>query len=88
MGRKRGMQVALIGGVFALGFVCGSLDRGRANAQMKEMGGSVMKQAGESGGVLGSATQLGSSIVDMQQHIDGLQKNMETLKKIKAALGG
>ena len=47
----------------------------------------VMKKAGESG-KLGPVGDLGSSIVDMQQHVDGLQKNLETLKKVKSALGG
>jgi hypothetical protein len=40
------------------------------------------------GGALGSAKELGSSIVEMQQHVDGLQKNLATLKKVEAALGG
>ena len=39
-------------------------------------------------GALGSAKELGSSIVEMQQHVDGLQKNLATLKKVEAALGG
>jgi hypothetical protein len=32
--------------------------------------------------------ELGSSIVEMQQHVDGLQKNLATFKKVQAALGG
>jgi hypothetical protein len=40
------------------------------------------------GGALGSAQELGASIVEMQQHVDGLQKNLATLKKVQAALGG
>jgi hypothetical protein len=40
------------------------------------------------GGALGSVKELGSSIVEMQQHVDGLQKNLATLKKVQAALGG
>jgi hypothetical protein len=83
-----GMQIALVGGVFAAGFVCGSLGRGRADAQLKEMGGAVMKQAGEQGGALGSVSQLATAIGDMQQHVDGLQKNIETLKQVKTAIGG
>jgi hypothetical protein len=84
----RGMQIALVGGVFAAGFVCGSLGRGRADAQLKEIGGAVMKQAGEQGGAAGSVSQLATAIGDMQQHVDGLQKNIETLKTVKAAIGG
>jgi hypothetical protein len=32
--------------------------------------------------------KLGESIVEMQQHVDGLQKNIEVLKKVKSSLGG
>ena len=46
-----------------------------------------MKQAGESG-KLGSVGDLGSAIVDMEKHVDGLQKNLDTFKKVKSALGG
>jgi hypothetical protein len=47
-----------------------------------------MKQAAGSGGLLGSVGQLGTSIVDMEQHVSALQQNIETLKKVKTALGG
>jgi hypothetical protein len=84
----RGWQLALVSGVFAVGFVCGSLGRGRADAQLKDLGAAAMKQAGESGGTLGSVAQLGTAIGDMQGQVEGLQKNLEVLRKIKAALGG
>ena len=38
--------------------------------------------------ILGSVGQLGAAIVDMQQHVNELQKNLDTLKKVKSALGG
>ena len=85
---RRGIQVGLLTAVFGAGFLCGSVTQQRADAQLGEMGGELMKKAGESGGALGSATELGTAIVDMQQHVDGLQKNLETFKKVKAALGG
>ena len=40
------------------------------------------------GGSLGAAGQLGSSITEMEQHVSGLQKNLDTLKKIQSALMG
>ena len=79
----RAPRVALVAGIFAAGFLCGSLTRGDAGAQL----GDVMKKAGESGS-LGSVGQLGAAIVDMQDHVDALQKNLETLKKVKSSLGG
>jgi hypothetical protein len=47
-----------------------------------------MQQAGESGGTLGSAAQLATSVTEMQEHVTGLQKNIDTLKKVQSALGG
>jgi hypothetical protein len=69
--------LSLLGGMFLLGFVSGSLSQRPAQAQLPQLGGA-----------LGSAQELGSSIVEMQQHLDGLQKNLATLKKVQAALGG
>jgi len=84
----RGMHLGLLAAVFAAGFIAGSIDRQPAAAQLGDLGKAAMEKAGESGGALGSATQLGSAIVDMQTHVDALQKNIEVLKKVKASLGG
>jgi hypothetical protein len=85
---NRGVQVGLLAAVFAAGFLCGSVTQQRADAQLGELGKAAMEKAGESGGALGSVTELGSAIVQMQQHVDGLQKNIDVLKKVKASLGG
>jgi hypothetical protein len=85
---KKLVQIGALSSMFAAGFISGSLMQRPADAQLGELGGEVMKKAGESGGSLGAAAQLGSSIVEMQQHVTGLQKNLDTLNKIKAALGG
>lgn len=87
-GVVRGVRVAALAAVFAAGFLAGSVTHERADAQLGELGKEALRQAGESGGSLGSAAQLGTTIVDMQQHVDALQKNIEVLKKVKAALGG
>jgi hypothetical protein len=63
--------------MFLLGFVLGSVRQQVAQAQVPKLGGA-----------LGSVQELGSSIVEMQQHVDGLQKNLGTLKKVQAGLGG
>jgi hypothetical protein len=39
-------------------------------------------------GSVGSIGQLGSSIVEMEQHVSGLQKNLDVLKKVQSALTG
>ncbi len=86
--RVRVMRVGLAGTIFAAGFLCGSVSQHRADAQLGELGKGAMEKAGQSGGVLGSATKLGGAIVEMQQHVDGLQKNIDVLKQVKSSLGG
>ncbi|HEY7493966.1 MAG TPA: hypothetical protein VIH59_23050 [Candidatus Tectomicrobia bacterium] len=85
---RRVVFVSLLGGMFMLGFVSGSMSQHSAQAQVPGVGRGVMEKATGAGGSLGSVTELGSSIVEMQQHVDGLQKNLETLKKVQTALGG
>ena len=82
------LRIAMFAAVFAAGVLCGSLGQRPAGAQLGDMGGKAMEKAGESGGALGSVAKLGSAIVDMQKEIDGLQKNIDTLKQIKSSLGG
>jgi len=85
---KKGVRIALVAGVFAAGFVCGSVSERRADAEMKDMMGQAAGVAGEQGGALGAAAKLGTSITDMQTHLDALNKNLETLKQVKSMLGG
>jgi hypothetical protein len=85
---KRRLTIAALSATFAAGYVCGLVTQRPADAQVKELGGAMMKSAGESGGALGSAAKLGTAVTDMQEHVTGLQKNLETLKSIQAALGG
>ena len=84
----RAARVGLVVGLFTAGFLCGSLSQRSAHAQLGEVGGKAMEKAAGAGGPAGSVVQLGTSIVEMQQHVDALQKNLETLKQVKAALGG
>jgi hypothetical protein len=84
----RGFKVLLVLLVFALGFLCGTVTRQSADAQLKEIGKGALQQAAPSGGVVGQAVQLGTAITEMQQHVDGLQKNIKTLKSIQSAIGG
>jgi hypothetical protein len=80
--------VAALAGIFAAGFVCGSVTQRRAEAQLGDVGGKAMEKAGESGGMVGSVAKMGSTISEMQQHVEGLQKNLDAFKQVKAALGG
>lgn len=81
---SRGMMIAIVLGVFGLGYLCGSTTQRQAEAQL----GGLMEQASKMGGPIGSIAEFGSSISEMQDHISGLQKNLETFKKVQAALTG
>ena len=81
---SRGLMTAVIIGVFGLGYLCGSMTQRQAEAQI----GGLLEQASKAGGPVGSVAQFGSSIVEMQDHITGLQKNLDTFKKVQASLTG
>jgi hypothetical protein len=85
---SRCIAVSMILGVFALGFFLGTVNERYAEAQKIPGVGGVLDKAGQSGGALGSVAQLGSSIVEMQEHVNGLQKNLDALRKVQSALGG
>jgi len=89
---RRGMQVAAILSIFGAGYLSGTVTERRAIADMAGMGsavgGAAMKEAAGGSGMVGQAAKLGTAIGDMQTQVDGLQKNLETLKTIKSALGG
>jgi hypothetical protein len=82
---RRAVMCAVLLSVFALGYVAGSVSQQRASAQGI---GGLLEQAGKGGGPLAAAAQLGSSIVEMQEHVNGLQKNLDTLQKVRSALTG
>lgn len=88
IGLRRSIIAGLFATTFAAGFMCGTLGSRPAQAQMGEMGAEMMKKAGEQGGTLGSAAKLGTTISDMQKNVTELQKSLETLNEVKAALGG
>jgi hypothetical protein len=74
--------------VFASGWFCGTLSQRSAEAQIGDLGKSVMDKAGNQGGALGAAAKLGTSISEIQTHLNELQKNVDTLKSVKTMLGG
>jgi len=84
---RRGLLVSMLTGTFAAGFLCGSVSQQYAQAQGKEVGESLMKQAAGSG-ALGSVGEMGTSLLEMQEDVSGLQKNIDTLKKVQSALTG
>jgi hypothetical protein len=88
MANKRMARMAMVGmlvATFTLGYVCGAVSLRPAGAQLPQLPGGL---PGSGGSPLAAAGQLGSSITDMEQHVNGLQKNLDTLKKIQSALTG
>ena len=89
---KRSVQVGAILGIFSAGYLCGTVTERQAIADMKGLGGAVggavANEAAGSAGGIGQAAKLGTTITDMESQVSGLQKNLETLKMIKGALGG
>jgi hypothetical protein len=85
---ERTARIAALAGIFAAGWLGGSVTQRSADAQMGDLGKAAMDKAGDQGGALGAAGKLGSSIGDIQKNLDALQKNVDTLKSIQSMLGG
>ena len=81
----RATLIGIVLGSFSVGYFCGSVSHRRADAQGL---GSTLEQLGKGGGPLAAVSQLGSSIVEMETHVSGLQKNLDVLKKVQSALTG
>lgn len=85
---RRGWQAGVFGLVFAAGYLCGTVGHPAAQAQVGDLEKQMMQKAEDSGGVVGSAAKLGSTITEMKDNLDKLQKNVSVLEGIKKALGG
>ena len=81
----RTLVMALVFAAFATGYFCGSVSERSAHAQGI---GGALEQATKGAGHLGAISDLGSSIVDMEKNVSGLQKNLDTLKKVQSLLTG
>jgi len=81
--RDTSLRARVLVATFAAGYLLGSVSTTPAEAQLDEMWKKTAKS-----GALGSVGELGTSIVEMQEHVNGLQKNLDTLRKVKSALGG
>lgn len=84
----RTLRALALAGVFGVGYLLGTVTQPSAQAQMGELGKKALEAAGESGGPLGAAAQLGTQITEMRDHVAALNANLDQLDKIKALLGG
>jgi LPPG:FO 2-phospho-L-lactate transferase len=85
---KGSIRVGAAAAIFAAGFLVGSITQRPAEAQLGDLKDKAMEGAGEQGGVVGAAGQLGTQLTDMKKNLDGLQKNYDMLKKVQSMLGG
>lgn len=85
---KSSIRVGAAAAIFTAGFMLGSISQRPAEAQLGGLKDKAMDAAGEQGGTVGAASQLGTQLTDMKKNLDGLQKNYEMLKKVQDLLGG
>ena len=85
---KGSIRVGAAAAIFAAGFLAGSITQRPAEAQLGGLKDKATEAAGEQGGALGAASELGTQLTDMKKNLDGLQKNYDMLKKVQALLGG
>jgi hypothetical protein len=85
---RRAIRIGALVTVFGAGYLLGAVTQPTAEAQMGELGKKAMEQAAGSGGALGTAAQLGTTISGLQENVTELQGHIDTLNKIKAALPG
>jgi hypothetical protein len=86
---RRTFRIGLAVTIFGAGYLLGGVTHpAPAEAQVGELGKKALEQAAGSGGTLGSVAKLGTTITDMEDSVSKLQKEIDTLKEIKAALGG
>jgi hypothetical protein len=85
---QRAAHVALLTAVFVAGYLFATVTHPTAEAQMGDLSKKAMEAAGESGGSLGAAAKLGTSISGMREHLTALNQDVDTLEKIKTSLLG
>ena len=84
---KGSIRVGAAAAIFTAGFMLGSIAQRPAEAQLGGLKDKAMDAAGEQGGAVGAAAQLGTQLTDMQKNLEGLQKNYEMLRKVQTLLG-
>ena len=85
---RRAIRIGTLVCVFGAGYLLATVTQPSAEAQMGELGKSALEQAAGGGGALGSVAELGTTITGLQENVTELQGHIDTLNKIKAALGG
>lgn len=74
--------------VFGAGYLVATVTQPAAEAQIGDLGKQALEKAAGGGGALGTVAELGTTITGLQENVTELQGHIDTLNKIKAALGG
>ncbi|VBB45576.1 conserved exported hypothetical protein [uncultured Desulfatiglans sp.] len=85
---RKGVRIGAAVLLFAAGWFCGNVTQPNAEAQLDDIKKSIMQKATDQGGTIGTAAKLGTTINDIQTHLDALQENVDTLNSIKSMIGG
>ena len=85
---RRAIRIGAFVAVFGAGYLLGTTTPPSAEAQVDELRKKAMESAGETGGPLGTAAKLGSTISGLQENVNELQGHIDTLNQIKASLPG
>jgi len=85
---RRVIRIGAFVAMFGAGYLVATVTQPSAEAQVGELGKKAMESAAGQGGALGSVAELGTTITGLQKNVDELQGHIDTLNKIKAALGG
>ena len=85
---RRAIRIGSLVLMFGAGYLVATVTQPAAEAQMGELGKQALEQAAGGGGALGTVAELGTTITGLQENVTQLQGHIDTLNKIKAALGG
>src|SRR5690606_19960959 len=85
---RRAIRIGAFVAMFGAGYLLGATTQPSAEAQVDELRKKAMESAGETGGPLGTAAKLGSTISGLQENVNELQGHIDTLNQIKASLPG
>lgn len=85
---QNSIRISIVAAIFAAGYLTGSVGQHNAQADWTDVGATALKEAAGGSGTVSSLIQLGTTITDMEKNVSSLQQNIDTLKKVKSALGG
>ena len=81
-------SVVFFAAFFSAGFLIIPMTKQSTNVQLEGMGEEMLKNRVHSVSAVGSVVQPGAAVIDMEKHVSGLQRNLDTSKNVQTATGG